>query len=108
MKKIVGRPHWKIIKTRFIYALLAEHFNLKMNQTPPKPNFASLCFKENLLGQRINLFLSFSAISVLAGIAFVIFRFRPEFRSDLEIRFLPEPDSILKNPVPVLPEPDLP
>ena len=36
--------------------------------------------------------VTFSAIPVLAGIAFVKFRFRPEFRSDLKIRFLPEPD----------------
>ena len=38
---------------------------------------------------------------------FVKFRFRSKFRSDLEIRFLPEPDSIQKNPVPVLPELEL-
>ena len=38
---------------------------------------------------------------------FVIFRFRPEFRLILKIRFLPEPDQLMKNPVPVTPEPDL-
>ena len=38
---------------------------------------------------------------------FVIFRFRPEFRLIPKIRFLPEPDLLRKNPVPVTPEPDL-
>ena len=34
----------------------------------------------------------FSAILVFAGTLSVKFRFRPEFRLDIEIRFLPEPD----------------
>ena len=34
----------------------------------------------------------FSAILVFAGISSVKFRFRSEFRLDIEIRFLPEPD----------------
>ena len=39
-----------------------------------------------------NLVNAFSAILVFAGMSLVKFRFRPEFRLGIEIRFLLEPD----------------